>query len=139
MPQICSDSDKPYLFSYGGKTYISPPKQGGKWEVRHENVIVKGRKRNHAVAKKVGDLPRNYIDVPQAAWEMLNKSSIELTRHNGKIRLLADVREAMEEEMESLRKERENLKKAQEEFNTRLAVATSEENTKPVRKKSTRG
>jgi hypothetical protein len=45
----------------------------------------------------------------------------------------------MEEEMESLRKERENLKKAQEEFNTRLAVATSEENTKPVRKKSTRG
>lgn len=71
----------------------------------------KGKKRNHAVAKKVGDLPRNYIDVPQAAWEMLNKSSIELTRHNGKIRLLADVREAMEEEMESLRKERENLKK----------------------------
>lgn len=138
MPQICIDSDEPYLFSHNGKPYIIPPRHGGKWEIREEYVPNKhGKKYLKPVCKKVGDSPRTYIDVPDDAWRMLNTSADHIGRAKGRIKLLSSVHSALEAEMEELRAAKKQLEEEQKEFAARLAVATASDSK--TRKKTTRG
>ena len=40
MPQIVYDGDEPFRFGYGGRSYIVPPKQGGRWEIVYELSLI---------------------------------------------------------------------------------------------------
>ena len=85
MPQVCYDSDRPVVFSYGGKPYIIPPNHGGKWKLVTEKRKNKhGRMQPVTVAKKVGDSTRTYIDIPDVAYRMLCDGE-HLERHGGKV------------------------------------------------------
>tara|TARA_R100001082_G_C4362738_1_gene160208 strand:+ start:2205 stop:2615 length:411 start_codon:yes stop_codon:yes gene_type:complete len=136
MPQVCHDSDRPFIFSYGGRPYIIPPSHGGKWKVVYERQRDKnGKMQTRTLAKKTGDSKRTYIDIPDEAWRQLQDGE-HISRHKGKVRILKDVQTQMEAEMEELRRQKEQLLADQQEFSARLAIASSEE-TKP--KKRTRG
>tara|TARA_B110000014_G_scaffold263320_1_gene259689 strand:- start:134 stop:553 length:420 start_codon:yes stop_codon:yes gene_type:complete len=139
MPQICIDSDEPFVFAYGGRPYIIPPRHGGRWQLKEELVPnKKGRKVQRSVPKKVGDSNRTYIDVTDTIWRMLTTDSTLLERHQNKIRLLSDVQSELQAEMEEIKAAKKKLEEEQEEFTARLAVATASD-TRNTKKKTTRG
>ena len=135
MPQVCYDSDEPFIFCYGGKPYIIPPNHGGKWKlVTERRKNKRGRMVAMTVAKKVGDSTRTYIDIPDEAWRQLQNDSSHLERHKGKVRVLQDVQTQLEAEMQDIREAKEKLEQDQKEFATKLSVAMASD-TKPASKK----
>ena len=142
MPQVCNDSDRPFIFSYGGRPYIIPPNHGGRWKLTTEKQrTARGVMRNVTVAKKVGDSTRTYIDIPVEAWRQLQNDSSHIERHKGRVRLLQDVQSELEAEMKEIQEAKVALQQEQEMFNAQLAVATASDLTakKPTRKKPVRG
>lgn len=140
MPQVCYDSDRPFVFSYGGRPYIIPPNHGGKWKLTTEKRKDKrGRMKTVTVAKKVGDSTRTYIDIPDEAWRQLQNDSTHLERHKGKVRILQDVQSELEAEMEEIKAAKIKLEEDQKEFATKLSVAMASEPSKPKKKAAARG
>jgi len=139
MPQVCYDSDRPFVFSYGGKPYIIPPNHGGKWKlVTEKRKDKRGRMRSITVAKKVGDSTRTYIDIPDEAWRQLQNDSTHLERHKGRVRVLQDVQSQLEAEMEDIKAAKAKLEEDQRQFADRLSIAMASEPKTNKKKTSAR-
>jgi len=122
MPQIVYDGDEPFRFGYGGRSYIVPPKQGGRWEVVYEPYTDEdGFSRNRRVLTKVGESARNFIDVPAGAIAHLFRAEIR-KMHKNKIRVISDAMSQVQSELDELKAERAKLDREKEELADRLAA-----------------
>lgn len=122
MPQIAYDGDKPFRFAYGGRTYIVPPKQGGRWEIVYESCEDEfGFKKNRRVLKKTAETKRNFIDVPAGAIAHLFRGEVR-KMHKNKIRIIDNMASQVEHEMMHLQAERSRLEEEKQELAEKLAA-----------------
>tara|TARA_R100001594_G_scaffold57489_1_gene91401 strand:- start:190 stop:603 length:414 start_codon:yes stop_codon:yes gene_type:complete len=135
MPQITYDGDTPFTFGYGGRTYIVPPKQGGKWEVVHEQYVDDyGFARSRRVLTKTGESKRNFIDVPAGAVRHLFKNKIKQL-HKNRIRVIDDAMSQVEHELKDIQAARAQLEAEKQELADRIAALEAKQ---PATKKAPR-
>jgi len=122
MPQIVYDGDEPFRFGYGGRSYIVPPKQGGRWEIVYEPYTDEdGFSRNRRVLTKVGESARNFIDVPAGAIAHLFRAEIRKL-HKNKIRVISDAMSQVQSELDELKAERAQLESERAELAEKMAL-----------------
>ena len=139
MPQIVYDGDEPFRFGYGGRSYIVPPKQGGRWEIVYEPYVDEdGFSRNRKVLAKVGESARNFIDVPHGAIAHLFRAEIR-KMHKNKIRVISDAMSQVQSELEDLKAERAKLDREKEKFAEQLAALEVPASTKKRQKTTAKG
>lgn len=124
MAQIAHDSSDPFVFSYGGRTYIVPPKEGGKFEfVSTPFTDEYGFTVNKRELKKTGETSRNFLDVPDNAVHYLMKASVR-KRHKNKIRIITDAMSQIDHERAELRAATAALAAERLAFEDKLAVVS---------------
>jgi len=132
MAQITYSGDEPFVFAYGGRTYIVPPKHGGRWEVVYEPYVDdNGFEKSRRVVQQTGESARNFIDVPDGALIHLSTAKMR-KRHKNRVSAVSDVMAQVEHELKDLRADREKL----EEEKTELAEKLAALETTPAKKAS---
>ena len=122
MPQITHNSDEPFVFAYGGRTYIVPPKHGGKWGVVYEPYVDdNGFSKSRRVVQQTGESARNFIDVPDGAVIHLSSAKMR-KRHKNKISVVSDVITQVEHELKDLKADRIKLEEEKRELAEKLAA-----------------
>jgi len=135
MPQIVYDGDEPFRFGYGGRTYIVPPRQGGRWEIVHEQYRDnQGFMRSRRVLTKTGESQRNFIDVPAGAVRHLFKNKVRQL-HKKRIRVIHDAMSQVDHELKDIQAARAQLETEKQELADRIAALESKQ---PATKKAPR-
>ena len=134
--RVYNESDTPFIFAYGGKTWCVPPKDGGTWVMetvptQFEQQLRSGQKMmvtgSKVVPKKEKSTPkRNWLDIPTDAIARLKQGDMKrrqreelgedkMLRFSSDLQKDADtITRDMQQEIERLQADIDKLKKTRE-------------------------